>query len=121
LLHHHVRLSHNNFDLLRHLFAVTVCLVHTYELSGISQLRWIKAILTSKVAVEAFFIVSGFLIFMSYERSTSVISYTVKRIRRIYPAYFFIVVTCAFVLFFLVPYIRNIIFLTNGLNILSQT
>lgn len=39
------------------------------------------------MAVKAFFVVSGFLIFMSYERSTSFTSYARKRIRRIYPAY----------------------------------
>jgi peptidoglycan/LPS O-acetylase OafA/YrhL len=65
------------------LFAGTVCLVHAYELSGFQQLGWIANILSSAVAVKAFFVVSGFLIFMSFERSTSVISYANKRIRLI--------------------------------------
>jgi peptidoglycan/LPS O-acetylase OafA/YrhL len=36
-------------------------------------------------------VVSGFLIFMSYENSRSIQGYFIKRIRRIYPAYFFII------------------------------
>lgn len=44
--------------------------------------------------------VSGFLIFMSYERSSSLVSYANKRIRRIYPAYFTVVLLCALSLVF---------------------
>jgi peptidoglycan/LPS O-acetylase OafA/YrhL len=95
LPHNNPRLTRNNFDLLRLLFAGAVCLVHTYELSGFQQLDWIASILSSAVAVKAFFVVSGFLIFMSFERSSSFASYASKRIRRIYPAYFTVVMFCA--------------------------
>ncbi|MCZ7655576.1 MAG: acyltransferase family protein [Rhodocyclaceae bacterium] len=88
-------LARNNFDLLRLLFAGTVCMVHAYGLSGFRELAWIASFLSTAVAVKAFFVVSGFLIFMSYERSTSLASYTGKRIRRIYPAYFAVVMLCA--------------------------
>ena len=95
LLHANPRLTKNNFDLLRMLFAGTVCLVHAYQLSGSQQLEIIVTILSSAVAVKSFFVVSGFLIFMSFERSSSLASYARKRIRRIYPAYFTIVILCA--------------------------
>jgi len=95
LPHNSPRLTKNNFDLLRLLFAGTVCLVHSYELSGYQQLGWIAGILSSAVAVKAFFVVSGFLIFMSFERSSSFASYASKRARRIYPAYFAVVMLCA--------------------------
>lgn len=95
MTHDHPRLSKNNFDLLRLLFAGTVCLFHASRLSGEHELRWISRILSSEVPVESFFIVSGFLIFMSYERSSSILSYTSKRVRRIYPAYFVVVMLCA--------------------------
>lgn len=49
--------------------------------------------------MKGFFVVSGFLIFMSFERSSSVSSYAKKRIRRIYPAYFTVVMLCAIGLF----------------------
>ena len=89
------RLKENNFDFLRLLFASTVCFVHAYDLSGFIELSWLVNVLSSDVAVKGFFVISGFLIFMSYERSKSLGSYTIKRIRRIYPAYFAIVMICA--------------------------
>lgn len=89
------RLAKNNFDLLRVLFALTVCLVHAHTLSGYREIEWIPTLLSSEIAVQAFFVVSGFLIFMSYERSQSLASYAGKRARRIYPAYFTIVMICA--------------------------
>jgi len=93
--HSSLRLERNNFDLLRFLFAVTVLLVHSYELSDFQQLGIIASFLSSAVAVKAFFVVSGFLIFMSFERSTTIAAYAKKRIRRIYPAYSTVVMLCA--------------------------
>ncbi|KUG22533.1 o-antigen acetylase [hydrocarbon metagenome] len=95
LQHNNPRLNKNNFDLLRLLFAGTVLLFHSYALSGFQQLGIIDNILSAAVAVKAFFVVSGFLIFMSFERSETITSYVQKRIRRIYPAYFTIVMLCA--------------------------
>ena len=92
------RLTRNNFDLLRLLFAATVCLVHSAYLSGYQVLAGLVGFLSGPAAVKAFFVVSGFLIFMSYERSTSLASYASKRIRRIYPAYVTVVVLCAVLL-----------------------
>ena len=88
-------LGHNNFDMLRFGFAMVVFLVHAYVLSGNIQLSWLGDVLSSEVAVRSFFIVSGFLIFMSYENSRGLRNYFEKRARRIYPAYFTIVVLCA--------------------------
>lgn len=94
-------MAKNNFDLLRLVLAGVVCLIHAYQLSGFEQLSIFSKFLSSDLAVKAFFIVSGFLIFMSYERSSSLRSYAEKRIRRIYPAYFTVIVLCAFLLVFL--------------------
>lgn len=99
IVHNNARFKRNNFDLLRLLFAGTVCLFHAKELSGFQQINWISNALAADIAVKAFFIVSGFLIFMSYERSSSLKSYLTKRIRRIYPAYFVVVILCAIFLF----------------------
>jgi peptidoglycan/LPS O-acetylase OafA/YrhL len=93
--HYSPRLTKNNFDLLRFLFAATVALCHASSLSGFPELLPITKILSSAIAVKAFFVVSGFLIFMSFERSTSLASYANKRFRRIYPAYFTVVMLCA--------------------------
>jgi peptidoglycan/LPS O-acetylase OafA/YrhL len=53
--------------------------------------------LSSSIAVKAFFIVSGFLIFMSYENTQNIKNYFFKRLRRIYPAYFVVIVLCVLV------------------------
>lgn len=83
--------SKNNFDLLRAIFAITVFFVHAAVLSANDYLLSITSALSSEVAVKSFFVVSGFLIFMSYQNSQSISSYLSKRIRRIYPAYLFVI------------------------------
>lgn len=90
------RLANNNFDLIRLLLAGTVCLAHAHELSGFDEIAWFRHVFSASIAVQAFFVISGFLIFMSYEKSSSISSYARKRIRRIYPAYFSVVALCAF-------------------------
>jgi peptidoglycan/LPS O-acetylase OafA/YrhL len=85
----------NNFDLLRFAFAMIVLLVHAYQLSGSPALAVLGEVFSSEIAVRSFFVVSGFLIFMSYENSRSDLSYFAKRIRRIYPAYFTVIVLLA--------------------------
>lgn len=88
-------LRQNNFDLLRFMFAFVVFLFHAYVLSGAEILSGLSSIITADLAVRSFFVVSGFLIFMSYENSRDMPSYFVKRVRRIYPAYFFIIIVSA--------------------------
>lgn len=94
----HPRLRTNNFDLLRFLFAGTVFLVHAHVLSGHPDLQILTTVLSSEVAVRGFFVVSGILVFMSYENSRSLLSYANKRLRRIYPAYFVAVMLGAIIL-----------------------
>lgn len=89
----------NNFDLLRFGFAAVVMLVHAHVLSGRPELAFLSDWLSSDIAVKAFFVVSGLLVVMSYERSRSVAAYAEKRVRRIYPAYFFVVVAAGLGLF----------------------
>lgn len=84
-------LGRNNFDFLRFLFALIVFLVHSYDLSGLEGFSILGSIFSSETAVKSFFILSGFLIFMSYQNSQNISSYFSKRIRRIYPAYSFVI------------------------------
>ena len=81
--------------MLRFSFAFVVFLVHAYALSGAETLSILVHYLSSEIAVKSFFVVSGFLIFMSYENTHNVKRYFIKRLRRIYPAYLFIIVLCA--------------------------
>lgn len=87
---------YNNFDLIRLLLAIAVFLFHTAELSQNSSFELFKRWINPAVAVHSFFIVSGFLIFMSYEKSSSLKSYFNKRFRRIAPAYFTVVLLMFF-------------------------
>jgi peptidoglycan/LPS O-acetylase OafA/YrhL len=87
----------NNFDLLRFCFAFIVFLVHTHVLSGRPELAPLSQWLSSEFAVKSFFVVSGYLVFMSFENSKSLGDYFSKRVRRIYPAYFVVVVGAVFV------------------------
>ena len=82
----------NNFDLIRVGLALIVFLVHAASLSGYSSLNPIINFFSAEIAVKSFFIISGFLIFMSYEKSKNITLFFSKRIRRIYPAYFFVIV-----------------------------
>jgi len=56
---------------------------------------FLKNIFSSGLAVQCFFVVSGFLIFMSYENAAGLRDYFEKRVRRIYPAYFTVVLLCS--------------------------
>ncbi len=83
----------NNFDFLRLALAVLVIFSHCYPLGTGSEaaepvLRATHGQLTGgAVAVDLFFIMSGFLIAASAERSRGVGAFLKKRVARIYPAF----------------------------------
>jgi peptidoglycan/LPS O-acetylase OafA/YrhL len=71
-----------------------VVLQHSHALTDLSAFSAF-GYFPSFFAVRAFFVISGLLIYRSYTRSSSVATYLEKRIRRIYPAYFTVVVLAA--------------------------
>jgi peptidoglycan/LPS O-acetylase OafA/YrhL len=85
----------NNLDLLRLILASIVALFHLGVLAGMPAFNALSWCLSPHFAVRAFFVISGLLIYRSYTRSSSIGSYLDKRARRIYPAYFTIVVLAA--------------------------
>lgn len=91
----------NNFDLLRLYLAFSVCFAHLGKVSGVAAFVPLARFFYSGIAVDCFFVLSGFLIFRSFDRSSSTRSYLSKRVRRIYPAYLSIVVLAAVLLPFL--------------------
>ena len=95
----------NNIGALRLIFAGIVVLAHSYALSQQPALAWLGRYANSEIAVQGFFIVSGFLVVMSFEKSRSFWDYAVKRIRRIYPAYGLVILisACAGALISTVP------------------
>jgi peptidoglycan/LPS O-acetylase OafA/YrhL len=90
--------SRNNLDCLRLILASIVALFHLSVLSKISAFSIFGRYLSPHFAVNSFFVISGFLIYRSYTRSSSIRSYFEKRVRRIYPAYFTIVMLAAIAL-----------------------
>jgi len=88
---------HNNFDLIRFLMSWIVVLNHAHILPHppdpaiIAPLYWVTYV------VQVFFVVSGYLVFSSYESSKSLSDYYTKRVRRIYPAYVLAIVFWALV------------------------
>ncbi|RTZ50041.1 acyltransferase [Chryseobacterium arthrosphaerae] len=90
-------ITKNNFDFIRVLLAFIVFVGHLGALSQSQQLH-VLTYSPVEVAVFSFFIVSGFLIARSYERSSSLKSYAKKRFNRIVPAYLLVVFLCALLL-----------------------
>lgn len=98
------RKQENNFDLLRLLFAASVMMVHARTLSNSVQLNLFHHYLDSLLAVQGFFVISGYLITMSCERSPSLWQFAIKRARRLLPAYFTVVLGSAAAGIFLTTY-----------------
>ncbi len=78
----------NNFDLLRLILALSVFCTHYDRIFGE---RMINFPITISTSVSSFFVISGFLIYRSCLRSSSLRSFWEKRFRRILPAYVLIV------------------------------
>src|ERR1700722_9985256 len=81
----------NNFSILRMLFATLVILSHSYELIDGNRSREMLTHIFGTIsfgilAVDGFFIVSGYLITKSY-LSSAPMNYLCKRILRIYPGF----------------------------------
>lgn len=87
------RKRNNNLNLIRLIAACSVIFSHSYELMGVQEkslFNYSKLnISIGGLAVQVFFIISGFLIFLSYKRSNSIKQYLKNRILRIFPGLFF--------------------------------
>lgn len=87
----------NNFDALRLAFAFGVVLFHIALLPGVPGFAPAQPALglAAELGVQGFFVISGFLVYGSYERTRSAARYFEKRARRLYPAYAAIVALMA--------------------------
>lgn len=84
-------LHNNNFDFLRLIFALFVIVSHSYPLSGIENCDALCELTNgqmhfSYIGIKGFFIISGYLIFQSLNRSKGIIDYYWKRVLRLFPA-----------------------------------
>ena len=91
----------NNFNALRFLLSASVIFGHSYLLYG-APLREPFTLLTRRqaaagdLAVDGFFIISGFLILQSWRASKTASDYFRKRVLRIYPGYLVCALLCIF-------------------------
>jgi peptidoglycan/LPS O-acetylase OafA/YrhL len=98
-----VRDRDNNFGALRLLFAVLVLAAHVPEMADGDNARELLTRVFGTLtfgdsAVDCFFLVSGYLITMSFVQSRSTLSYLKKRLARIVPAYLVCFWLCVLVL-----------------------
>lgn len=77
----------NNVAQLRLLFAACVVLSHAVQLAEASRFDLIRIVMNSEVAVQGFFILSGYLVFGSFDRLRDTMLFYRRRLLRIYPAY----------------------------------
>lgn len=92
----------NNFNFLRLLFALLVILSHTVEILDGNRDREILTNLFNTttfggLAVDGFFLLSGYLIVQSWRSAPFAWSFLTKRVLRIFPAFIIATVLCAFV------------------------
>ena len=92
----------NNFDFLRFMMASLVLLYHCYPLLGggarfRSQRLESLTGLAAGAAVDFFFVISGFLVTQSWQRTPQARPFLWKRVLRIYPAFILVSLFCALV------------------------
>jgi peptidoglycan/LPS O-acetylase OafA/YrhL len=80
--------ARNNFDFLRFVLAAAVLWTHSYSLAGaVDPIGRLSAQLdVGRLAVDGFFVISGFLVTQSWRRSATVATFARKRALRLLPA-----------------------------------
>lgn len=91
----------NNFTLLRLLLALMVVFGHFKRLSGVVDPPF--GFDMADLAVDCFFVVSGFLIAGSFDRSRAVLGFYTRRVFRLLPMYAFVVLAQTVVMLALLP------------------
>lgn len=99
--------KNNNFDFLRFVFAILVVISHSFALSGDDQGKeWLLQITNgqisySSIGLNGFFVISGFFIYQSLQRNSSLDKYLIKRSLRLFPGLFVLLLLTIF----LIPFI----------------
>ncbi|MDY7000918.1 MAG: acyltransferase [Thermodesulfobacteriota bacterium] len=92
----------NNFNLMRIIAAWLVLVTHSYGLLGLKSheplVRCGSNIPLGYLGLHMFFIISGFLISMSYHRRRTALAFIEARLLRIFPGLFFALLFCIFVI-----------------------
>lgn len=77
----------NSLQILRAFAALSVLVTHVFQKTNYKPFG--DYFLSGQYGVDVFFILSGFLIYLTVKENTTVIDYAKKRIFRIYPLYIF--------------------------------
>lgn len=94
----------NNFDMIRFIAATFVIISHAYPLaSGVKEAEPFFILTNEQLTlggtgVATFFVISGFLIFQSYDHSPNILVYTKSRLLRIFPAFIVVIFLAVFAL-----------------------
>ena len=105
----------NNFDALRILAALSVIIGHSFVLTGnLAAAPTIANLQLEYFGVSIFFVISGYLITGSWERSRSVGQYVSSRALRIAPLLFLVILLSTFVLGPLVTTLPTTDYLSSG-------
>jgi peptidoglycan/LPS O-acetylase OafA/YrhL len=96
------RARENNFNLIRLILALLVILGHSPELiDGNRHREWLTRIFGTvslgELAVDGFFLLSGYLIMQSWDVQPQTWPFLKKRLLRIYPGFFIASIICAFI------------------------
>ncbi|EOY1445936.1 acyltransferase family protein [Escherichia albertii] len=94
-----IRISNNNFDIVRLILALVVVFSHIRDLNDINSRFF--AIFSGDFAVECFFVISGYLIIRSFKKKQNIRRYIFSRGMRILPMYYVSIVSFFFILFFI--------------------
>lgn len=110
----------NNFGILRLLLASLVVVSHSAEMidgnrSREALLQFGGIMTFGELAVDGFFIVSGYLVLQSFQTSTSLFDYSLKRVRRIYPGF----LACAILVTALSPLVGSPLLSWDGKSYLK--
>jgi peptidoglycan/LPS O-acetylase OafA/YrhL len=86
----------NNFNLLRLVFALMVVAYHAVLLPAVPHWSGLHGPLSvaAQIGVQGFFVLSGYLVWASFERSPTLGLYAEKRVRRLYPGYATVIAAC---------------------------
>jgi peptidoglycan/LPS O-acetylase OafA/YrhL len=108
----------NRFDFLRLLAAWLVLFSHSYPLGGWPNKEPLATTLGidtfGGIGVAIFFVLSGYLVTLSLERSASIVTFVRHRAVRIYPALLVSVFLCAFILGPLVTKLNVLDYFSSG-------
>jgi peptidoglycan/LPS O-acetylase OafA/YrhL len=99
----------NNFNLIRFLAATTVLLDHSFALVAPERVAGavidVGGLELARIAVDVFFIVSGFLVTRSVITQPTLVDYAVARFLRLFPA---LLAACIFIAFLLGPVVTTV-------------